>query len=578
MLIYTILVTTKEMREENGQLEKKSVAGTILTLIIASTLCVAFNAASALAEEAPEDYPLLGLLDAVGTYFEVNNSAYLNISITSTETVHMVLESVPRIIILLIESNNSATSTVLDFSNFEPEKAYYRYQDGNLTESFTTDSAGNYSYVQDIHSPHHIFIVENTATIYIRPDGSVDPSTAPIQRDGDIYSFSDNIHDTITVQRDNIVIDGNGFTLQGGLFGFYLISRSGVTIKNVIIKGWLNGILLVWSPNNKFSENTVSNNRIGICVSYDSDECTISENTVTSNDLYGIFLRDSRKCIITRNSVTNMNYGVFLDLSDQTTVVGNTVSGNSYGVFIGRSDHTTIFRNAFLSNYYGMYLHWDCHYNIIYHNNFVDNTIQAYDKGLPSNPTNNWDHPDMLEGNYWSDYPGIDDGSGTGKHAIAGDGIGDTYIPWPGPYYDFYPFTCENGWIVTAEVDIDPDTLNLKSNGEFINVYIELPEGHDVADIVLETVYLEGIQAITDPTYGFVTDPDAYLMDHDGDGIQERMVKFDRASVLEWIGSADYGEDTGKSVEVTLTITGEVDGAEPSPFEGSDTVKVLLKG
>jgi hypothetical protein len=44
-----------------------------------------------------------------------------------------------------------------------------------------------------------------------------------------------------------------------------------------------------------------------------------------------------------------------------------------------------------------------------------------------------------LEGNYWSDYPGVDDGSGTGKHAIAGDGIGDTYIPWPGLDFDFYP-------------------------------------------------------------------------------------------------------------------------------------------
>jgi len=44
-----------------------------------------------------------------------------------------------------------------------------------------------------------------------------------------------------------------------------------------------------------------------------------------------------------------------------------------------------------------------------------------------------------LEGNYWSDYPGVDDGSGTGKHAIADDFIGDTDIPWPEPGYDYYP-------------------------------------------------------------------------------------------------------------------------------------------
>jgi hypothetical protein len=46
----------------------------------------------------------------------------------------------------------------------------------------------------------------------------------------------------------------------------------------------------------------------------------------------------------------------------------------------------------------------------------------------------------LLEGNFWSDYPGVDDGSGIGKHAIAGDGIGDTDVPWPGPDFDNYPF------------------------------------------------------------------------------------------------------------------------------------------
>ena len=34
-------------------------------------------------------------------------------------------------------------------------------------------------------------------TIYIRADGSIDPPTAPILRDGDIYTFTDNIYDSI---------------------------------------------------------------------------------------------------------------------------------------------------------------------------------------------------------------------------------------------------------------------------------------------------------------------------------------------------------------------------------------------
>src|SRR3989304_2725105 len=50
----------------------------------------------------------------------------------------------------------------------------------------------------------------------IKSDGSVDPSTAPIHRDGNSYTFTDNIVDyTVAVERDNIVLDGNGYTLRG---------------------------------------------------------------------------------------------------------------------------------------------------------------------------------------------------------------------------------------------------------------------------------------------------------------------------------------------------------------------------
>ena len=52
-------------------------------------------------------------------------------------------------------------------------------------------------------------------TIYIRPDGTVE-GTDKIERDGDIYTFTDNIfNQSIIVERDNIVVDGAGYTLQG---------------------------------------------------------------------------------------------------------------------------------------------------------------------------------------------------------------------------------------------------------------------------------------------------------------------------------------------------------------------------
>lgn len=125
---------------------------------------------------------------------------------------------------------------------------------------------------------------------------------------------------------------------------------------------------------------------------------------------------------------------------------------------------------------------------------------------------------------------------------------------------------------VTATVDIDPNTLNLKSNGEFVTAYIELPSGYNVADIDLTTVQLDGISAITDPKYSFVTDPSQYLVDHDGDTIMERMVKFDRAIARDALtGIIDYDQGV-KFYDITLKVTGNVAG---TPFEGTGTITVI---
>jgi len=59
-----------------------------------------------------------------------------------------------------------------------------------------------------------------------------------------------------------------------------------------------------------------------------------------------------------------------------------------------------------------------------------------------------------------------------------------------------------------------------------------LPEGYDVADINTTTVLLNwDIPAVVDAQHGFTSEPNSYLMDHDGDGVLERMVKFDRTGL-----------------------------------------------
>ena len=54
--------------------------------------------------------------------------------------------------------------------------------------------------------------------------------------------------------------------------------------------------------------------------------------------------------------------------------------------------------------------------------------------------------------------------------------------------------------VVQATIDIDPNTLNLKSKGKMVTAYIELPEGCNMSDIDVNTVTLEcSIPAILHP-------------------------------------------------------------------------------
>nr|QNO48585.1 Tol-Pal system protein TolB [Methanosarcinales archaeon ANME-2c ERB4] len=127
---------------------------------------------------------------------------------------------------------------------------------------------------------------------------------------------------------------------------------------------------------------------------------------------------------------------------------------------------------------------------------------------------------------------------------------------------------------IPAIIDTDPDTLNLKSNGAWITAYIELPDDCDVNNINVPTIIL------TTPSGDAVpVDPNApaTVGDYDLDGISDLMVKFDRATIVAYLGETDaINGGTGTDCEVELTISGGlIDG---TPFEGTDTIRVIKKG
>jgi hypothetical protein len=109
-----------------------------------------------------------------------------------------------------------------------------------------------------------------------------------------------------------------------------------------------------------------------------------------------------------------------------------------------------------------------------------------------------------------------------------------------------------------VSVDFDPDTLNLKSKGDWVTVYIELPDGYDVNNIDISTIMLNDVvPAELHPTE---------IGDYDDDGIPDLMIKFNRASVIAIV-------DPGDSVEIKITGA-LLDG---TAFEGTDTIRIIGK-
>jgi hypothetical protein len=122
-----------------------------------------------------------------------------------------------------------------------------------------------------------------------------------------------------------------------------------------------------------------------------------------------------------------------------------------------------------------------------------------------------------------------------------------------------------------ALVDIDPDTLDLGSKGDWVTCYIELADGYKVMDINGETIRLGGIPAhIGEQGWARARANSSNIMDHDGDGVKERMVKFDRSEVqayLTALGQLDYVE--------LMVSGGLIDGPW---FEGVDVIRVVDEG
>jgi hypothetical protein len=123
---------------------------------------------------------------------------------------------------------------------------------------------------------------------------------------------------------------------------------------------------------------------------------------------------------------------------------------------------------------------------------------------------------------------------------------------------------------IPASVDIKPESLQKKSRGAPVIAFIELPSGSDAGNVQPGSVRL----CLGPGPCGDGVAPDGppgakpKVGDHDGDGIPDLKVTFDRAAVIALVA------DVTPPATVSFTVSGIVD--PPSVIlAGSDTVKLV---
>jgi parallel beta-helix repeat protein len=432
----------------------------------------------------------LAVTRGTGSSFAIVGSGYLDVTLSSSVPVTVALQSIPRMVVYVIEAASAGDWAEIALGGLEAATTYYKYEDSyrNLA-TFTTDDSGCFSYQQDLSTGHRVFIQPSASTLFLGEGGWSDPGVGTWDPAGRVATLSKDVGESIEIEAVDLRLEGGGHLVSGSGtgYGIYLnppgtgktAPHGGVTVHDVRVTGFSFGVGI------SSSQNTVANcqihdNTMGVSVggNYTQDrvqDTVVKESRIHQNAV-GISFDDTRTFQIIDNSIhDNISSGIALytfvyfglvarnDIYANEVGVGvgdsasnriekNSVHHNQTGIMLSATNLHTICSNTISNNHLGIRLspHPAPPADAIYNNNFVDNDQQAvaliYASSDPL-PAFNLELP--VGGNYWSDWTGPD---------VNSDGLVDAPYPYVGhapdeyrfPVQDIYPWTSPDAWLTPA--------------------------------------------------------------------------------------------------------------------------------
>jgi parallel beta-helix repeat protein len=309
--------------------------------------------------------------------------------------------------------------------------------------------------------------VDAQVSYYIHEDGSITPSDDSFYVQGNTLTITENVEGAVYVLKNDLVIDGSGFTLSEG--ELYLNDIENITLKN--LKLHEANVYVNYSDSVLIQNNSISKGVTGIYC-YKSNNISIIDNEI-ENTHRGIHLYETSFSQIIDNVVNVfVTHGFELYEVTKSTFSDNVIRGESgnAGVRI-LSCRDNEFSGNVIVNPVGQAL--SCMQSIS--NRFFNNHFEAFRPILSatSGMVNIWDNG--THGNYWSDYTGEDED---------GNGIGDTWYSINDANMDMFPL------IITQTVPTEtvPGTIQqlFRLDGGSSWLYVDWDPPDDGGSPILE--------------------------------------------------------------------------------------------